>query len=93
MKIEDVVALAKAGFTAAQIAAMNQPQIQPQIQPQPQMQPQNDPMNALLAQMGILTSTVQNMNINNSAMPQPESADQILANIINPPKAVTKEVK
>ena len=83
MKIEDVVALAKAGFTAAQIAAMNQPQIQPQ----------NEPMNALLAQMGILTKTVQNMNINNSAMPQPESADQILASIINPPKAVTTEVK
>ena len=86
MKIEDVIALAHAGFTATQIAAMNQPQIQPQIQPQ------NDLMNALLAQMGILTSTVQNMNINNSAMPQPESADQILANIINPSKAVNKEV-
>lgn len=90
MKIEDVIALAHAGFTAEQIAAMNQPQIQPQMQNQ--MQNQNDPMSALLAQMGILTNTVQNMNINNSAMPQPESADQILANIINPPKAVNKEV-
>ena len=86
MEIKDVIALAHAGFTVAQIAAMNQPQ----IQPQPQPQPQNDPINALLTQMGILTNTVQNMNINNSAMPQPESADQILASIINPPNVGNK---
>ena len=88
MNINDVVALARAGFTSAQIAAMAnaQPQIQPQIQPQNG----SDPIAALMAQMGILTNAVQGMNINNAAQPAPETADQILASIINPPKAANK---
>ena len=100
MNISDIVALAKAGFTAAQIAAMAQPAqpavqtpaqpaVQTPAQPvvqtpaQPVVQPQyNDPV---MAQLAALTTAINNNAIVNTNMPKPQTADEILAEIINPP--------
>ena len=96
MNISDIVALAKAGFTAAQIAAMAQPAqtpaqpvVQTPAQPvvqtpaQPVAQPQyNDP---IMAQLAALTTAINNNAIVNTNMPKPQTADEILAEIINPP--------
>ena len=94
MNISDIVALAKAGFTAAQIAAMAQPAqtpaqtpAQPVVQTpaQPVVQPQySDP---IMAQLAALTSAINNNAIVNTNMPKPQTADEILAEIINPPAA------
>ena len=110
MNISDIVALAKAGFTAAQIAAMAQPAqtpaqtpaqpvvqtpaqpvVQTPAQPvvqtpaQPVVQPQySDP---IMAQLAALTSAINNNAIVNTNMPKPQTADEILAEIINPPAA------
>ena len=94
MNISDIVALAKAGFTAAQIAAMAQPAqpaVQTPAQPvvqtpaQPVVQPQyNDP---IMAQIAALTTAINNNAIVNTNMPKPQTADEILAEIINPPAA------
>ena len=81
MNISDIVALAKAGFTADQIsrfAALSQPQPQPQPQPD------------FSAQLAALTSAIQANGILGSAQPKQETAEDILASIINPP---AKEVK
>ena len=89
MNINDIVLLAKAGFNANQIAQMNQmqtqPQAQPQIQPQIQPQAQSNAIDALMAQVSKLTSTVQAGALYNTVMPKQETADDILASIINPP--------
>ena len=113
MNISDIVALAKAGFTAAQIAAMAQPAVQTPAQPAVQtpaqpavqtpaqpavqtpaqpvvqtpaqhvVQPQyNDP---IMAQLAALTTAINNNAIVNTNMPKPQTADEILAEIINPP--------
>ena len=81
MKIEDILALAKAGFTADQIsrfAAISQPQPQPQPQPD------------CSAQLAALTAAIHANGILGSQQPKQETAEDILASIINPP---AKEVK
>ena len=94
MNYEDIVALAKAGFTASQIAAMNQPANAPANQPanapanQPANTPANQPANggidAVLAQIKALTEAVQANGIINSNQPPKRTADDILAEILNP---------
>ena len=106
MNYEDIVALAKAGFTASQIAAMNKPANAPANQPanapdnQPANAPANQPANAtanqpanapanngidaVLAQIKALTEAVQANGIINSNQPPQRTADDILAEILNP---------
>ena len=92
MTIKDIVALANAGFTAEQIAALA-------IAPQPAAQPQpgalplaaDDPISKLMAQMGALTAAVQASSIAASRQPQPQTADDILAEIIAPPNLNKRE--
>ena len=79
MNIEDVLALAKAGFTADQIsrfAAISQPQPQPQPD--------------FAAQLAALTAAIHANGILGSEQPKQETAEDILASIINPP---SKEMK
>ena len=81
MKIEDIISLAKAGFTADQIsrfAAISQPQ------PQPQQE------NDFAAQLAALTAAIHANGILGSEQPKQETAEDILASIINPP---AKEIK
>ena len=74
MKIEDIVVLAKAGFTAEQIARMSQPA------PAPAPAPAND----VAAQIAALTAAIHANGIINSTQPKQETADDILANILDP---------
>ena len=82
VNISDIVALAKAGFTAAQIAAMAQPVAQPVAQPAAQPVAFTDPV---LAQLAALTTAINSNAIMNTNMPKAQTADEILAEIINPP--------
>ena len=95
MKIEDVVALAKAGFTAEQISKMTKdpaPEAKKQ-DPAPEAKKQDpapktpdDGYKELMSAISGLSETIRTMNILGSNQPEPQSVDDILAEIINPPK-------
>ena len=100
---DDILVLAKAGFSAQQIAALNmvgaQPQPQPQPQPIPETKPQPQPIpetkpepvpqgasiDDVLKSVEGLTKTFQNGFMMSAQQPQPVTAEDILAKIINPP--------
>ena len=93
MQLNDIIALAKAGFTAEQIGALSQlPADQPQPAPQPEpQQPSLDPLQAVLAELGVLKGQIQQINVAGAQQPQqpqPQelTGEQILANIIKPPR-------
>ena len=96
MNYSDIIALARAGFTAQQIAQMAQeepapapvPQ-EPAPEPVPQEpQPAPDQLTAILAEMQTLKQTMQAQNRQNAELipPTPQSAQDILSSIIAPPK-------
>ena len=95
---ENVLVLAKAGFTAQQIAglsmlvnqspAVNNP-INQQPMPSPAAnapvpQPAPTPADPVLAELQKLTGLVQGSNIMNVNQPKVQTAEEILAEIINP---------
>ena len=91
---EDILTLAKAGFTAQQIAALNivekAPAPAPAPEPEPAPAPAPDPapastMDEILKSVQGLTQTFQNGFIMGAQQPKPVTAEEILANIINPP--------
>lgn len=97
MNTKDIIALANAGFTADQIAKIAQadePAPAPAAEPAP-AQPAAKPAPAqqahfeyanLLDKMDNLVAQIQQSAILNSAQPKEESADDILAAIIDPPQ-------
>ena len=97
MNAKDIIALANAGFTADQIAKIAQadePAPAPAAEPAP-AQPAAKPAPAqqapfeyanLLDKMDNLVAQIQQSAILNSAQPKEESADDILAAIIDPPQ-------
>ena len=90
MKASEIIALATAGYTAEQIAviakaAKEQPAQQPAQQP--------DGYADLMGKLDALTTQIQQSAILNSAQPREESADDILANIIDPPEFHPKNNK
>lgn len=94
MTKNEILTLARAGFTAQQIAALNSVATQPApaqpAQPEP-VKPAEDPaMSKLLEELTGIKSSIQNSNITNSSMPKEQSADDILASIINPPQKEDK---
>lgn len=102
MKIDEIVALSKAGFTAEQIAAMaaaptaptqspTKTTPAPAPAPAPTTPPATpNPIDLLMQQVANLTSVIQSNALGNTNMPTPEDPEDILAAIINPP---TKELK
>lgn len=105
---EDILTLAKAGFTAQQIAALNivekapapapvpEPEPAPALAPEPEPAPAPAPapapdpaqastMDEILKSVQGLTQTFQNGFIMGAQQPKPVTAEEILANIINPP--------
>ena len=111
---EDILILAKAGFNAQQIAALNMvgsasapapvaapapapaPVAAPAPAPAPVAAPAPDPVSApvaapaatmdeILKSVQGLTQTFQNGFIMGAQQPKPITAEDILANIINPP--------
>ena len=108
---EDILILAKAGFNAQQIAALNMvgaapapaPAPAPTPEPTPAPAPEPTPAPAPAAPQGAtvddvlksvkdLTATMQNGFIMGAQQPKPVTAEDILANIINPPSPDKKEV-
>ena len=93
MKLDDIVALAKAGYTAEQISqlatagsapAKQEEAAQTPAEPAPPVKP--DPMEAMLTQLSQLTAAIQANGILGSTQPKQPTADDILASIIAPPK-------
>ena len=86
---EDILTLARAGFNAEQIAALNavgtQKVQEPQPQPTPEPQPQGASIDDVLKSVEGLTKTFQNGFMLGAQQPKPVTAEDILANIINPP--------
>ena len=79
MTKDEIIALAKAGFSAQQIAALA-------AAPAPAPAGQPDAITQLLTQMGALTQAVQSSALLTTQQPKEETADDILAAIIAPPK-------
>lgn len=103
MNASDILALARAGFSAQQIAALNSVMAAPQPalpapqpapvqveQPAPAPAPQPDQTQEILKQLGIISGQITAAAINGSQQPPAQTADQILGEIIAPPQ---KEVK
>lgn len=101
MNYSDIIALARAGFTAQQIAQMSQaettpvpqepapvPQEPAPVQQEPPVQQTPDQLSAILAEMQTLKQTMQAQNRQNAELipPTPQSAQDILSSIIAPPK-------
>ena len=100
MTFEQLMKLLDAGFTKAEIMALNgtpapapqpepepEPAPAPQPEPEPQPEPAPAPQNdqaAILAKLEELNQTIIRSNINNSRQPDTESVDDILATIIRP---------
>ena len=84
MKVDDIKLLAKAGFTAEQIAAFSQIGMGAAA-PEEKKAPE-DPYQKIIDKVGELETSFQRAMVNNAQQPevQPETADSILANIINP---------
>lgn len=86
MEYSDILALAKAGFTAQQIGALNQLS---SLHTSPASQVVNtgapNQMDAMTAQIAALTQAVQGSNIMAAQQPAQMTADDVLAEIINPP--------
>ena len=87
MDIKDIIALANAGFTAQQIATMAT------TAPAPAPAPAPVPVDPIMEQLKALTTAVQTNAIINSQLPitQPETPEDILASIINPPTIVNNK--
>ena len=103
MNYEDVVALAKAGFTADQIILMQHPQDPKPAEPVPaELAPAEhaepapaEPVQAATPDLGKLITdgfaklneTLVKTNLQQAQQPPQETVDDILATIINPPLA------
>ena len=85
MDINDILILAKAGFTAEQIREMAN---QPQPQPQPQPGIDNNLLAGLMHSITGLQNAIQSQAIFNSLQPQipngAQKADDALASIVLP---------
>ena len=91
---EDILILAKAGFSAQQIAALNMATTTPAQAAPAQAAPtatQGATVDDVLKSVKDLTATFQNGFMLSTQQPKPVTAEDILANIINPPSP-NKEV-
>ena len=79
-KPEEILTLAKAGFTAQQIAGLSM--INNTTAPAPAPAPA--PVDPVLAELQKLTGLVQGSNIMNVNQPKVQTPEEILAEIINP---------
>lgn len=100
--LDDVLTLARAGFTAEQITGLLQPAqqaapetpeapAQPEPQPAPQAAPeqtQPDPYAKLMEELGQIKAQIQQSNRSQAQQPEAQqlTGDQVLANIVAPPR-------
>lgn len=98
MKIDDIIALAKAGFTMEQIGELNRILAQPEPEPAPQPEPAPKPEPApqpepskdyqkIFEELTGIKQAIQQGNIGSDSFTKPtRTTDDILAELINPPK-------
>lgn len=100
MKIDDIIALAKAGFTIDQIGELNyvlvqsepkaEPTPQPEPAPQPEPTPQPEPAKdyqKIFEELTGIKQAIQRGNIGADSFTKAErTTDDILADLINPPR-------
>ena len=94
MTQQEILTLAKAGFTAQQIAALNQIQpAAPEPAPEPAKKNQksaavnNQTVDQILGAINGLQQQIQASNLQHAQQPaQVQTTDSILASIINPPE-------
>ena len=90
MTVNDIIALARAGFSANQIAMMQQTfqQTAPAVQqPTQQTAPAVQDFNTeVLARLGALSTQISAAAINQSQQPPTQTVEDILAAVIAPPK-------
>ena len=81
MEIKDIINLVNAGYTRAEIEAMQKAAAAPAAQPAaaPAAQPAD-----IAAQIAALTAAIQANGILNSSQPKQETADDILASLLDP---------
>lgn len=96
MTVDEILTLARAGFTAEQIAAMSpSPAPAPQPEPTPAPAPKEDPepsfpaqaqtdLAPVLAEIKSLREAIQAQAAHGSQLPAQQSVDDILAGIIDP---------
>lgn len=92
MKIEDLLTLCKAGFSAEQIATLTKEKKQEQEPEPPKKKPEPEPpknppdsSEELLKAISALTAKIETLNIQNAHMQEQEqSVDDILASVIRP---------
>jgi len=97
--LDDVLTLARAGFTAEQITGLLQPAApeapapQPEppaapAQPEAQPAPQQDPYTKLMEELGSIKAQIQQSNRSQAQQPEAQqlTGEQVLANIIAPPR-------
>jgi len=106
--LDDVLTLARAGFTAEQITGLLQPaapeapapqpdpqpqpaakpEPQPAAKPEPQPAAQPDPYAKLMEELGQIKAQIQQSNRSQAQQPEAQqlTGDQVLANIIAPPR-------
>lgn len=88
---DDILTLARAGFNATQISALNKinntpVQVQtPPAQVQTPVQVQTPPTYNANDALDKILSAIQTNAINQTQQPKPQTTDDILAEIINPP--------
>lgn len=88
--INDLAALARAGYTKEDIQKLigpvdaKKPAEQVKPEPQPVAEPAEKPVDPVLAAIEKLTGKIESMNIQASEMPEEESVDSILAMILSP---------
>ena len=83
-KPEEILTLAKAGFTAQQIAGLSMVANQPVATPAQPVATPAQPVDPVLAELQKLTGLVQGSNIMNVNQPKVQTPEEILAEIINP---------
>ena len=106
MKIDDIIALAKAGFTMEQMSELNrilsqpEPEPAPQPEPKPEPVPQPEPAPApapqpepakdyqkIFEELTGIKQAIQLGNIGTDSFTKPtRTTDDILADLINPPR-------
>lgn len=98
--LDDILTLARAGFNAEQIGALlqpaqapapqpeQQPAPQPEAQPAQEAAPQPDPYTKLMEELGAIKAQIQQSNRSQAQQPEAQqlTGEQILANIIAPPR-------
>ena len=94
MSVTDIIALAKAGYTAEQIEDMDgaqpepQPEPQPESQTEPRIEPQPDGMSRtaekILEELAGMRKAFEASSISNTSQPRNQDVNEVLASIIAP---------